>query len=75
MSDIIEMRSKAEHHSPEYRELLLTQKAHEKHLEEREESAALLVALMQARFSKPTKEEMMEILWCAIKQVVAIKSA
>jgi len=39
---------------------------------QREETAAQVVALMQARFDRPGPEEMQEILKCAAQQVTAL---
>jgi hypothetical protein len=39
---------------------------------QREETAAQTVALMQARFSRPKPQEMLEILKCAEMQVTGL---
>jgi hypothetical protein len=39
---------------------------------QREEIAAQIVALMQAKFSRPGPEEMLEILRCAEQQVTGL---
>lgn len=61
MADVIKMRD------PEL---------HEVHLPaflQREETAAQIVALMQAKFSRPGPDEMREILKCAEQQVTALQ--
>jgi hypothetical protein len=40
---------------------------------QREETAAQIVALMQAKFNRPGPEEMKEILKCAEQQVTALQ--
>jgi hypothetical protein len=40
---------------------------------QREEIAAQIVALMQAKFTRPGPEEMLEILKCAEQQVTALQ--
>ncbi len=39
---------------------------------ETEETAAQIVALMQAKFSRPTPKEMLEILNCSADQICSI---
>jgi hypothetical protein len=39
---------------------------------QKEETAAQIVALMQARFSRPKPQEMLEILKCAERQVTGL---
>jgi hypothetical protein len=40
---------------------------------QREETAAQIVALIQAKFTQPGPEEMLEILKCAELQVIGLK--
>jgi hypothetical protein len=40
---------------------------------QREETAAQIVALMQAKFNRPGPEEMKEILKCAEQQITALQ--
>ena len=40
---------------------------------QREETAAQIVALMQAKFSRPGPQEMKEILKCAEQQITALQ--
>jgi hypothetical protein len=41
---------------------------------EREETAAQLVAIMQAKFSHPSSQEMLEILRCTEQQISSMQS-
>lgn len=40
---------------------------------QREETAAQIVALMQAKFTRPGPDEMREILRCAERQITALQ--
>lgn len=40
---------------------------------QREETAAQIVALMQAKFSRPEPQEMLQILKCAEQQVIGLR--
>jgi len=40
---------------------------------QREETAAQIVALMQAKFTRPGPDEMMEILKCAQQQIISLQ--
>lgn len=64
MADVIAMTGKSEiHEGPLVLPTFL----------QREETAAQIVALMQAKFSRPGPEEMLEILKCAELQVIALQ--
>jgi len=62
MSELFEMHSKQKIPAPNLPPFL-----------QREETAAQIVALMQAKFSRPGPQEMMEILKCAEQQITALQ--
>lgn len=43
------------------------------HFLQKEETAAQIVALMQAKFSRPKPQEMLEILKCAEMQIIGLQ--
>jgi hypothetical protein len=62
MADVFEMGGKKEAATPSLPTFL-----------QREETAAQIVALMQAKFSRPGPQEMKEILRCAEQQITGLQ--